>query len=259
LKEDAMNRNLVKFALRAATAASLAIVTTAAVGAARADDAKSLRDTDSKGWGDTVGRIGISYTTITGSEPIANAPSADYSQRLISIDMDLMGFWDATRFDTLIGAEWLVRFGQQTAQKYTGSDTQGDPSFFFRSDFAFDYGVVHWDGDLRGRISFGAGAGMDFAPRWYTTSGRFYPLVMLRAQFWIEDIGIHIAYHHIPTAAVDEAKGGATQREHRIEIGAGTGPIHGGVRLVLTKMLGAMSDGSDASEKQLGAFVMWAF
>jgi hypothetical protein len=240
--------------------AGLALAAAALAPSAHADGAKDLDRHDSSGFGDTTMRVGGSYTMVSGSgpanDPTTNAPTlGNYKRNQYTIDFDIYGYWDATRFDTLIGAEGVMKFGMGGVEKYDGIDPGGG-KLYFRSDFAFDYGIVHWDGDVRGRISFGAGAGMDFAPRWYGGS-RFYPQLVGRVQLWFGDFGVHASWHHLPATSGDYE-----DREHRFELGVGTGPIHGGVRYTRTRIRSAeqaVPDGATASQSELGIFVMAAF
>ncbi len=228
--------------------------------AALADGAKNLDHTDGNGYGDTAMRVGGSYTMVSGrglgTDAVTNQPTAvDYKRTQYTLDFDVYGYWDATRFDTLIGAEFLMKFGVGGVEKYEGVDP-GSSKLYFRSDFAFDYGVVHWDGPVRGRVSFGAGAGMDFAPRWYG-GDRYYPQLVGRVQLWFGDLGVHASWHHLPATS-----GGYNDREHRLELGVGTGPIHGGLRYTLTRIgSGDLRTPDDAklNQSELGLFVMAAF
>lgn len=238
--------------------AALSLALFAVAPSAQAADAKNLDRTDARGYGDTTMRVGASYTLISGRGVIADAATgapivADYKRSQITLDMDVYGFWDATRFDSLIGAEFLMKLGLGGAEKFDGQPDR-DGKLYFRSDFAFDYGVIHWDGDVRGRVSFGAGAGMDFGPRWYAASGRFYPQLVGRVQLWFGEVGLHASWHHLPTTSGDY-----TDREHRFEIAAGSGPIHGGVRYTLTRILKPAGQPDDLSQKEMGVFVMGAF
>jgi hypothetical protein len=239
-------------------AAGLALATLATAPAALADGSKDLDGTDARGYGDTIGRLGLGYTMVSGRGYSTDAntgvrAAGDYTRNRISLDFDLYGFWDATRFDTLIGAEFSTRFGTNGTEKFDGGLPEGKGGLFFRMDGAFDYGVVHWDGPMRGRIAFGAGAGMDFAGRWYG-SARYYPMLVGRVQLWFGDLGVHASWHHLPTVSGDY-----TQREHRFELAVGSGSIHGGARFTLTKLLKPSGETEDFNQKELGAFVMWAF
>jgi hypothetical protein len=240
--------------------AALALCALGFSSVAHADGAKNLDGNDSRGFGDTTMRVGGSYTMVSGSgllnDPVTNAPTlGNYKRNQYTLDFDVYGFWDATRFDSLIGAELLMKFGLGGVEKYDGVDPGGG-KLYFRSDAAFDYGVVHWDGNVRGRISFGAGAGMDFAPRWYGGS-RYYPQILGRVQLWFGDLGVHASWHHLPATTGDY-----NEREHRFELGVGTGPIHGGVRYTRTRVRSGASvipDDAKADQSELGLFLMGAF
>lgn len=240
-------------------AAIAALATLSVAPAAHADGAKNLDRHDSSGYGDSFMRVGGSYTMVSGkgigNDPVTGATTlGDYKRSQITLDLDLYGFWDATRFDSLIGAEFLMKVGLGGTEKFDWGNGKG--GLFFRTDFAADYGVIHWDGDVRGRISFGAGAGMDFAPRWYGGS-RYYPQLLGRVQLWFGDLGVHASWHHLPATT-----GEYNDREHRFELGVGTGPIHGGVRYTRTRIRSAekaIPDDAKADQSELGLFVMGAF
>jgi hypothetical protein len=241
--------------LRSALTGALALAAIVLAPDANAEDAKDLESKDARGFGDTTLRVGGSYTRVSGTLVDSGTP-VEYTRNQYSLDFDVYGFWDVTRFDTLIGAEFLARIGMGDAEQVSGQQSSGDKNWFFRSDFAFDYGVLHWDGDVRGRIAFGAGAGLDyFGSRWYAHSDvRYYPVLVGRAQFWIGDVGVHISWHHLPTTS-----GEYSDREHRFEIGVGSGNVHGGARYTLTRILHAYGDDQTANQKELGLYLMAAF
>lgn len=240
--------------------AGLALGALTAAPSAQADGAKNLDRHDSSGFGDSFMRLGGSFAMVSGqglgpADPVTNTTTlTDYKRTQYTLDFDMYGFWDATRFDSLIGAEFVAKLGVGGTEKFDSGD--GKSGLYFRSDFAFDYGVVHWDGDVRGRISFGAGAGMDFAPRWYGGS-RYYPQLLGRVQLWFGDLGVHASWHHLPATT-----GTYNDREHRFEVGVGTGPIHGGVRYTRTRIGSgetATPDNAKLNQNEFGIFVMAAF
>lgn len=228
---------------------------------AHAADSVDLPEHDEKGWFDKFGRVGGFYGVVRGSRPVgggsANTASLgdeSFERSGFGVDFDLMGYWDATRFKTLIGAEMTMKLGQ-----YKGESTDAAAAeksyWMFRWDAAFDYGLVHWDGPIKGRIAGGAGGGFDLdGGKWYASKGRMYPLLLARVQLWPgEKLGLHASYHHVPTTANDNLV-----REHRFEGAAGLGPLHAGLRLTITR---ARPQGTEVDfyARELGAFVAYAF
>ncbi len=246
------------------------LAATSVAASANADGAKRLSDSDSSGYGDKVGRVGGSYSMITGTRPAFGAPSLpgtpgarqDFTRSAFDVDFDIMGYWDATRFDTLIGGELSAKLGVHTNEK-TDPEAKDDPKkdnskIFLRMDMAADYALIHWGGSFRGRIAFGAGFGFDYdSPKWYTDGGRFYPLLIGRLQLWGGDaFGLHFAYHHVPTTANDKRI-----REHRFEGGLGMGALHAGLRFVMTRVLAddVPNATADFESRELGGYVAYAF
>ncbi len=226
--------------------------------AAQAADTERLEEHEAKGYFDKVGRVGAFAGMVTGTQT-SNNPTAvaeDFKRTGVGVDLDLLGFWDATRFDTLIGAELVTKFGAYSAAKVDGATaTENDKThLFFRMDAAMDYGLIHWDGAIKGRISGGAGFGFDLnGGRWWTQSGRAYPMLLGRVQLGLGGIGLHAAYHYIPTTTNN-----AFVREHRFEAAAGIGALHGGLRYTITP---ARFNDTDPwlYTREAGLFVAYAF
>lgn len=245
-----------------------ALATLALAASAHAGDSVRLEEHESKGYFNKTGRVGAFVGLVTGSQPymgpttytggVPNPTPAgtDYKRTGFGVDFDLLGFWDATRFDTLLGAELIAKVGGYTAPKGDGtSETEGDKThLFFRTDAAADYGLIHWDGAIKGRISGGAGFGFDLnGGRWYTQSGRAYPLLLARVQLGTDSLSVHGSYHYVPTTTND-----AYVREHRFEAAAGLGALHAGVRLTITPA--KLTEAADwYVSRELGAFVAFAF
>ena len=234
-------------------------------GAASADDSVRLEDHESKGYFDKVGRLGGYVGMLSGDRPVTQSTpgvpgstttAQKYTQTAVALDFDVLGFWDATRFDTLIGAELITKIGGYTGAKGDGiSAEETDKNvLFFRMDAAADYGLLHWDGAIKGRISGGAGFGFDLnGSRWWTQSGRAYPLLLARLQLATGGLSGHASYHYIPTTTND-----SFVREHRFEGALGIGALHAGLRLTLTPA--RLTDTSDwYVSRELGAFIAYAF
>jgi len=208
---------------------------------AHAGDTVKLEEHEAKGYFDKIGRVGLFYGMVSGERPVGgniggvsgpSVPSEKYTRNGFGLDFDLMGFWDATRFDTLLGAELITKFGSYKAETVDGAtETQADKSFFmFRMDAAADYGLLHWDGPMKGRISGGAGFGFDLdGGKWYAEKGRAYALLLARIQLSLGGLGLHGSYHWVPTTTNDPYV-----REHRLEGAVGIGPLHAGLRFTIT-------------------------
>lgn len=243
--------------------AVLATSTTIAT-ASHAEDSVKLEESEEKGYLDKFGRLGGFVGMVSGTRPgptvnTTGTPvvsTQDYKQTAVGVDFDLMGFWDATRFDTLIGAELITKLGGYTGAKGDGiqAEESDKTNFFFRMDAAADYGLLHWDGALKGRVSGGAGFGFDLGGgRWWTQSGRAYPILLARVHLGTGSISAHGSYHYIPTTTND-----AFVREHRFEGALGLGALHAGLRLVITPARRTAESDWFVS-RELGAFVAFAF
>lgn len=244
----------------AASSLSLLVASAAAAG-----ESVRLAPHESKGWLNAVGRVGGYFSTISSEYPTHAAPGAPAvakaSRNGVGFDLDLMGFWDATRFDTLLGAEMKLQLGilRGTAVPAQGGPTSVDADdtarWFFRWDAAFDYGFVHFGvpRGVHGRLAGGAGFGMDYdSGRYGTRGGRFYPLLLARAHLFLsEGFGGHLAYHYVPTTAND-----AKIREHRFEAAGSIGALQAGVRYVLTRVYDV---DTPFETKEMSAFVAYAF
>lgn len=242
----------------AVTASTLAF----APGVAHAADAVKLEEHEAKGYFDKIGRVGGYYGMVSGDRPIggnlgvsgAGIPSEKYARSGFGLDFDLLGFWDATRFDTLLGAELITKFGTYEAEKVEGATNPDKRYLFFRMDAAADYGLLHWDGSMKGRVSGGAGFGMDFdGGKWFANKGRAYALLLARVQLQVGGIGLHGSYHWVPTTTNDPYI-----REHRFEGAAALGALHGGVRLTITTARPEQSDDLFV-QREAGVFVAYAF
>jgi len=224
---------------------------------AHAEDSVKLEEHEEKGYFDKFGRVGgfVGFVNGTNGPTMQNqqgAPGASFTRMGYGVDFDLLGFWDATRFDTLLGAEMLMKLGSYSAPK---TDGVADKSFiFFRMDAASTYGLIHWDGAIKGRISGGGGFGFDLdGGRWWTESGRAYAFLLGRVQLQVGNIGLHGSYHWVPTTTNEYFV-----REHRFEGSAGVGALHGGLRMTVTTAH-APDVPDNAVTRELGAFLAYAF
>ncbi|MFI5301073.1 MAG: hypothetical protein ACHREM_23565 [Polyangiales bacterium] len=252
-----------------AFAASLSCATFATV--ARADGSERLERWETHGFGDSIGRVTAAFADVKGSYP-GGGPS--YSRTGVVADLDFIGFWDATRFGTLIGAEWNTRVGLLTAESYDGgiapanqtATDSGQPrgnSLVFRTEAAFDYGIIGFgdQDDVHGRILFGAGAGMDYDggsgvyTHNFADSGfRGYLLLLARAHLWLsDDLALHFAAHYLPLIT-----GTWTQTEYRVEAAVAISKLQLGARWILDT---AHEDGTSDSvtSNQLNAFIGYDF
>jgi hypothetical protein len=195
-------------------------------------------------------------TSTTPGVPGVTATSQKYTQNAALLVFDVLGFWDTTRFDTLIGAEMVSKIGAYTGPKGDGisAEETDKTKLYFQLDAAMNYGLLHWDGAIKGRISGGAGFGFDLnGTRWWTQSGRAYPMLLARLQLGTDTLSAHASYHYIPTTTND-----AFVREHRFEGALGLGALHAGLRLTLTPA--RLTDTSDwYTSRELGAFLAYAF
>lgn len=246
----------------------LSVVTASALSlapSAHAADAVKLESHESNGYFDKFGRVGLFYGMGSGERPAggiqavsgSSIPTEKYDRKGFGLDFDLMGYWDATRFDTLLGAELLTKFGSYGAEKVDGDSNAPDKNYLmFRMDAAADYGLLHWDGPMKGRIAGGAGFGFDLdGGKWYAEKGRAYALLLARVQLQVGSIGLHGSYHWVPTTTND-----AYVREHRFEGSAGIGPLHGGLRYVITTARPADYTGDTPFVSREGQiFIMYAF
>ncbi|MBK7402940.1 MAG: hypothetical protein IPJ34_43630 [Myxococcales bacterium] len=223
-----------------------------------------LKPHESKGWMNAIGRVGGYYSMISSEYPQVSTTSptptietGKVSRSAIGFDLDLMGFWDATRFDTLLGAEMKLQLalikGDEIQRNGTvAADTN---KLFFRWDAAFDYGLLHFGTakGVRGRLGGGAGFGADYdSGRFGTTGGRVYPLLLARAHLFLtEDFGGHLAYHYVPTTTND-----AKIREHRFELAGSISSLQAGVRYVLTRIY---AGDTPYETKEGSVFVAYAF
>ncbi len=242
----------------------LATLLVAAPGAAFAADSARLETHDSKGWINAFGRVGGYYALVSGEvpqsiDPVSGNPvGTKFKRSGPGIDFDLMGYWDKTRFDTLLGAEMKMQFGMLSGPDLAvgGREPNTSNRFTFRWDAAFDYGLVHLgskDG-VRARLAGGAGFGADYdGGRSYNTGGRAYAILLARAHLFLtDDFGGHLAYHWIPTTTNDKRV-----REHRFEIAGSISALQAGLRYDITYAY--LADENVFKATQLSFFAAYAF
>ncbi len=184
-------------------------------------------------------------------------PKEKYNRAVGWVTYEYYSFWDKTRFDTLVGTEFLVGAGYLTPEKadpervIERSANWSKPHL--KAEFAFDYAPIHWGGGLPGRLVFGLGAGAELGSYWQNEDGRTYPLVAGRAQlFPNQSFGIHLAYHWMPTCT-----GNYKVREHRYEATVALGSWQLGVHGTETRVL----DASDTAlmSRHLGGLIGYTF
>ena len=248
-------------------AIACAIGATLAASSANAADAVSLQPHESKGFGDSSVRMAVGYAAIKGTIPVGTATSDtyDFSRSGFVADFDFMGFWDATRFDTLIGAEANMRIGSLGVPSYSdpAAPKPGEHSaIVFRTEAAFDYALMQFGEprDFHGRVIFGAGAGVDYDGndiRGGDDGFRAYPMLILRGQlFFSESMGIHLSIINLPTTT-----GSLVQRENRFEASFAIEHIHAGIRLIRETTHKPDSDESQttSTSNQYNLFLGYAF
>lgn len=250
--------------LRLGLACALALLPIAAPSAARAADSVRLEEHEKNGYFDKFGRFGVFYGSAAGDMPSAatdgpTLPSKGYKRNGFGVEVDMLGFWDATRFDTLLGAEFKSVFGSYASAKIDGeAESASDKNYLmFRLDAAADYGLLHWDGPIKGRISGGAGAGFDFdGGKWYASQGRAYTQLLGRVQLFAGNLGLHASYHWIPGTG-----GSNFVREHRFEGAAAMGSIQGGLRAIITTVRPGNfhGEGGPLVAREFQIFIAYAF
>ncbi|MDX2056045.1 MAG: hypothetical protein SFV15_26825 [Polyangiaceae bacterium] len=187
--------------------------------------ATDLDDLDENGWGQAgVSRLALSAYRLSGTRPAAPvapdlnqpvmpapgaptpSPTEDYSRTQAWLTYDLYGYFDKTRFNTLVGAELSAGLGfftPEAADPERATEPSKDYSkIHARLDMAMDYAPIHWGGSLGGRWVFGAGFGGELGSSWYTDGARVYPLLLTRLQFFLgESSALHFAGHWLPSTS----------------------------------------------------------
>jgi hypothetical protein len=167
--------------------------------------AQTSSDPGYSGWGQAGSNslyAGASF--LNGQRPDEAKSGPERYQRIQGwLCYQLYGYYDKTRFDTLVGGEISAGFGYVTPES-ANPGRSPEPSdnwtrVHFRSEGAFDYALVHWSGAVAGRVVFGAGGGFEFGSSWYNRHSQAYPLILGRIQlFFGGSTGLHLAYHFIP-------------------------------------------------------------
>jgi hypothetical protein len=247
--------------------AAFTVAATLVTPPAHAADAKRLDPADASGFGDSSARLTVGYAAVRGSHP----SNGTFTRSGVVADFDVMGFWDATRFDTLLGGELNVRLGALGEENYRAppqgtSAQEARTGFIMRTEAAFDYALAQFGDadDLHGRVIFGAGGGFDFDANSSVYRGssndsgfRAYPMLLLRGQLMFDKhIGLHLSYIFLPTIT-----GSFVQREHRIEAAFAFEHVHAGLRLIRDTGYPANTDDSltTIASNQFNLFIGYAF
>jgi hypothetical protein len=160
----------------------------------------------------------------------------DYSRTLGFLTFEYLTFFDKTRYDSLVGAEFGMALGYVSSEK-ADPERAEEPSkdwvgVHFKMDGAFDYALIHWEGSLAGRVVFGMGVGGEIGSYWHTEDGRLYALLVGRLQLFIgEGAGVHLSYRHLPATTSDY-----TVREHSLDATVALSSLHVGARYEQTSV-----------------------
>jgi hypothetical protein len=233
---------------------------------ASAADTERLEDHEKEGYFDKSGRLGLYYFQALGTRPDDDGFGAagDFKRSGVGVDFDYYGYWDQTRFGTLIGAEFKSTLGLHKAEVLRepapGNESVDANRLFFRMDAAFDYGLLHWDSPIKGRIAGGAGFGFDIDGGRSYAAVRAYPLLLARAQLWPNDsFSLNGAYYYVPTTGSERV----AIREHRFEGSIGVSMLQVGLRVELTRAKVDPAAGAPDTEtytaRQASAFLAYAF
>jgi len=197
----------------------------ATFGAARVGHADD--DAKENGWGKAGSlRLSLNPALVSGKRPgvppalmpnpmipavpatptVAGPIVEDYSRTQAWINFDYYGYFDKTRFDTLVGGEFTFGLGYFSAEaadpKRAKEPTEDYTKIHAKLDSAIDCAVIHWDGSMAGRVVIGAGFGGELGSSWYTDGGRVYPLLLSRFQLFLgETNALHFSAHWLPSTS----------------------------------------------------------
>jgi opacity protein-like surface antigen len=244
----------------------LAVAIVLFASSASAADAERLEPHEKEGYFDKSGRVGLYYFQGLGTRPadVGFGAAGDFKRSGFGVDFDYYGYWDETRFGTLIGAEFKTSLGLHRAEVLKdpapGNESVDANRLFLRMDAAFDYGLVHWDAPIKGRIAGGAGLGFDIDGGRSYAATRSYAILLARAQLWPNDsFSLNGAYYYVPTTGSSNV----VIREHRLEGSLGFSSLQVGLRIELTRAKVDPAPGAPDTEtytaRQASAFVAYAF
>jgi hypothetical protein len=167
--------------------------------------AGDVLDLTNAGWGRAGNNhLWASVSFLNGDRPVGTDGGVESYHRLQTWLMyQYYSYFDKTYLGTLVGGEISVGFGYVSPESANPS-RQPEPSenwkpVHFKSEGAFDYALVHWDGLVAGRIVFGAGGGVELGSSWYSVNGNSYPLILGRMQLFFGDsVALHAKYQYVP-------------------------------------------------------------
>jgi len=207
----------------------------------------SIEGRDKRGFGDGYGRTSLGYSVGEGK---------DFVGKGLAFDLALMGFFEKTHFDTLIGAELDVSVGGNH-RRILNDGSDGKIAFNARAEAALDLSFLHWNGSVPGRFVIGGGFGADYDDgrelSGWPGAGRTYPLIIGRFQLRpSRKLRVHLGYRFLPTTS-SEMK----MQEHRFELAVGMKKVQAGVRHQLTVLSPEASP--RAHEQQTTFFIALTF
>jgi hypothetical protein len=181
-----------------------------------------------------------------GRRPDASASAPERYQRFQGwVFYQYYAYHDKTRFDTLVGGEIGAGVGY-VSPEVADPVRSPEPSkrwvpLHFRSEGAFDFAVVHWQGTIAGRLLFGAGAGFEIGSNWYSPTGQAYPLVLGRFQLFLGSSGgLHLTYHLVPITSDTWKKHPYRVMDHRGDALLSLGRYHLGAQVQYSRLAGAL-------------------
>jgi|GEM_PF-3889358 len=195
--------------------------------------------------------------TIPATAPATTPVEAGgYSRLGGGIGIDGGGFFDKTRFKTLVGFEGSAFFGYAKKPSYDKNPPATGPAddsgaLILRTDGGPTYAFLHWKG---GHVTFLPGMGLSLdGGRVYGSYAYFY--VGARGSLSLgKDFDVSAQYVHVPGTTVSSKY----IREHRLEAFANISSVSAGARLQLDSTESA-SDGKKTSHTTLTAIVGYAF
>ena len=179
-----------------------------------------------------------------------------YSRLGGGIGIDGGGFFDKTRFKTLVGFEGSAFLGYAKKPSYDKNPPSTGPAddsgaLILRTDGGPTYAFLHWKG---GHVTFLPGMGLSLdGGRVYGSYAYFY--VGARGSIVLgKNLDVSAQYVHVPGTTVSSKY----IREHRLEAFANISSVSAGARLQIDSTEAA-SDGKKTSHTTLSAIVGYAF